>query len=171
MAKSLFLDFESDIESLETKIEELRELELSADKQKLVCIEDDIARLQAKSDELLKRIYAQLTPWQQSLVARHPNRPYTLDYVREIFTDFHELHGDRAFADDEAIVGGLARLADMSVVVIGHQKGRSLRERTRRNFGMPQHGGIMSFMMINVINLRVPLIFKRQKKHWKMNML
>ena len=141
MTKSVFLDFERDIEALETKIEELRELELDAEQHKAVSITGEINQLEAKAGEMLKKVYADLTPWQISQVARHPNRPYTLDYIESIFTDFHELHGDRAYADDEAIVGGLARLADMNVVVIGHQKGRSLRERTRRNFGMARPEG------------------------------
>lgn len=141
MTKSVFLDFERDIEAFETKIEELRELELDAEQHKAVSITGEINQLEAKAGEMLKKVYADLTPWQISQVARHPNRPYTLDYIESIFTDFHELHGDRAYADDEAIVGGLARLADMNVVVIGHQKGRSLRERTRRNFGMARPEG------------------------------
>ena len=135
MAKKVFLEFEHDIEVLEKKIDELRELTETESKSG-VSVESEIASLEAKGNELVKKIYASLTPWQCSLVARHPARPYTLDYIDEIFTDFHELHGDRAFADDQAIVGGLARLADMNVVVIGHQKGRTLKERTQRNFGM-----------------------------------
>lgn len=141
MTKSVFLEFERDIEALETKIEELRELELDAEQHKAVSITAEINQLEAKANEMLKKVYADLTPWQMAQVARHPNRPYTLDYIDAMFTDFHELHGDRAYADDEAIVGGLARLADMNVVVIGHQKGRSLRERTRRNFGMARPEG------------------------------
>ena len=140
MAKKVFLEFERDIEALEKKIDELRELNETESKSG-VSVESEIASLEQKEDELVKKIYASLTPWQCSLVARHPQRPYTLDYINAIFTDFHELHGDRAFADDQAIVGGLARLADINVVVIGHQKGRTLRERTERNFGMAKPEG------------------------------
>lgn len=142
MAKRVFLEFEHDIEAFACKILELKELaEETAESAKAVSIDKEIGQLEVKAGELLKKIYADLTPWQMSLVARHPNRPYTLDYIESIFTDFHELHGDRAFADDPAIVGGLARLADMNVVVIGNQKGRTLRERTRRNFGMARPEG------------------------------
>ena len=140
MAKKVFLEFERDIEALEKKIDELRELNETESKSG-VSVVSEIASLEQKEDELVKKIYASLTPWQCSLVARHPQRPYTLDYIDAIFTDFHELHGDRAFADDQAIVGGLARLADINVVVIGHQKGRTLRERTQRNFGMAKPEG------------------------------
>ena len=140
MAKKVFLEFEHDIEALEKKIDDLRELDES-EAGHAVSVASEIASLQAKEDELVKKIYAELTPWQCSLVARHPQRPYTLDYIAAIFTDFHELHGDRAFADDEAIVGGLARLADINVVVIGNQKGRTLKERSRRNFGMAKPEG------------------------------
>lgn len=142
MAKNVFLEFESDIEALEGKIAELRELEEStADHEQRVSVDKEIQQLQKKATQLVKKVYADLTPWQISQVARHPNRPYTLDYIESIFTDFHELHGDRAFADDKAIVGGLARLANMNVVVIGHQKGRTLKERTERNFGMARPEG------------------------------
>lgn len=142
MTKQFFLEFEKDIEALETKIEELETLaEETSDKSKSVSIDAEIASLKKKSRELLKKTYANLTPWQISQVARHPNRPYTLDYIQNVFTDFHELHGDRMFGDDAAIVGGLARLADMDVMVIGHQKGRTLKERTERNFGMPRPEG------------------------------
>ncbi len=142
MAKRVFLEFEQDIEAFEKKIDELKELaENTSEGAAAVSIDAEISQLEAKSRELLKKVYADLTPWQMSLVARHPNRPYTLDYIDMMFTDFQELHGDRAFADDEAIVGGLARLADMNVVVIGNQKGRTLRERTRRNFGMARPEG------------------------------
>lgn len=140
MAKKVFLEFEHDIEALEKKIDDLRELDESGT-HNAVSVASEIASLEAKANDLVKKIYASLTPWQCSLVARHPQRPYTLDYVDAIFTNFHELHGDRAYADDEAIVGGLARLADINCVVIGHQKGRTLRERTRRNFGMAKPEG------------------------------
>lgn len=142
MTKQVFLDFEKDIEALETKIEELESLaEETSDKNKSVSIDAEISSLKKKSRELLKKTYAKLTPWQIAQVARHPNRPYTLDYIQNVFTDFHELHGDRMFGDDAAIVGGLARLADIDVMVIGHQKGRTLKERTERNFGMPRPEG------------------------------
>ena len=140
MSKRVFLDFERDVESLETKIEELKSSEEATGGHD-VSIDEEIERLEVKAVERLKKLYADLTPWQASLVARHPARPYTLDYLAAAFTDFHELHGDRLFADDEAIVGGLARIADMNVMVIGHQKGRDLKERTRRNFGMPRPEG------------------------------
>ena len=127
MAKRVFLEFEHDIEAFEKKVDELRELaENTSESAVAVSIDAEVAQLENKSRELLKKVYADLTPWQMSLVARHPNRPYTLDYIDMMFTDFQELHGDRAFADDEAIVGGLARLADMNVIVIGNQKGRTL---------------------------------------------
>jgi acetyl-CoA carboxylase carboxyl transferase subunit alpha len=106
-----------------------------------VDISDEISRLQQKSQTLAKEIYGKLTPWQTALVARHPQRPYTMDYVREIFTDFHELHGDRMFADDQSIIGGLARFNGTSCMVIGHQKGRDTKERAMRNFGMPRPEG------------------------------
>ncbi len=135
--KTTFLDFEQPIAELEAKIEELRFVQDDS----ALDISEEIARLQAKSQALLKDIYAKLTPWQVSQLARHPQRPYTLDYVSEIFTDFHELHGDRVFADDLAIVGGLARFNGQAVMVIGHQKGRDTKERALRNFGMPRPEG------------------------------
>jgi acetyl-CoA carboxylase carboxyl transferase subunit alpha len=106
-----------------------------------VDISEEISRLDAKSDQLTKEIYAKLTPWQMTQIARHPQRPYTLDYVNELFTDFHELHGDRSFADDLSIVGGLARFNGQACMVIGHQKGRDTKERTQRNFGMSRPEG------------------------------
>jgi acetyl-CoA carboxylase carboxyl transferase subunit alpha len=135
--KTTFLDFEQPIAELEAKIEELRFVQDDS----ALDISEEIARLQAKSQALLKDIYAKLTPWQVSQLARHPQRPYTLDYIAEILTDFHELHGDRVFADDLAIVGGLARLNGQAVMVIGHQKGRDTKERALRNFGMPRPEG------------------------------
>jgi acetyl-CoA carboxylase carboxyl transferase subunit alpha len=135
--KISFLDFEQLIADLESKIEDLRfDQDDSA-----VDIADEIERLQKKSAQLTKDIYAKLTPWQISQVARHPQRPYTLDYLSLIFTDFEELHGDRAFADDHAIVGGLARFNGQPVMVIGHQKGRDTKEKILRNFGMPRPEG------------------------------
>ena len=135
--KISFLDFEQLIADLESKIEDLRfDQDDSA-----VDIAEEIERLQKKSAQLTKDIYGKLTPWQISQVARHPQRPYTLDYLSLIFTDFEELHGDRAFADDHAIVGGLARFNGQPVMVIGHQKGRDTKEKILRNFGMPRPEG------------------------------
>ena len=135
--KTSFLDFEQSIADLEAKIEQLRFVQDDS----AVDISEEIGRLEKKSAQLTKDIYAKLTPWQISQVARHPQRPYTLDYVQHIFTDFEELHGDRAFADDHASVGGLARFNGQAVVVIGHQKGRDTKEKIYRNFGMPRPEG------------------------------
>jgi len=132
-----FLDFEQPIAELEAKIEELRHVTSESE----VNIQDEINRLQAKSRQLTTSIFASLTPWQITQLARHPHRPYTLDYLNSIFNDFNELHGDRMFADDLAIVGGLARLDNRAVMVIGHQKGRDTKERVRRNYGMPKPEG------------------------------
>lgn len=140
MAKQVFLDFEKQIEELQSKIDELNEMQ-EKDEGKKIDLSSEIEQLQHKTEELLKETYAELTPWQTSLVARHPQRPYMLDYVNMVFTDFHELHGDRAYADDTSIVGGLARLAGQPVVVIGHQKGRDTKERMMRNFGMSRPEG------------------------------
>lgn len=135
--KTTFLDFEQPIADLEAKIEELRFVQDDS----AVDISEEIARLQKKSNTLTKDIYAKLSSWQVALVARHPQRPYTLDYINGIFENFEELHGDRAFADDNAIVGGLAKLNGESCVVIGHQKGRDTKEKLLRNFGMPRPEG------------------------------
>ena len=135
--RQIFLDFEQPIADLESKIEELRLVQSDS----AVDISEEIARLKKKSDELTKDTYAKLEPWQVVKVARHAQRPYTLDYIDLIFTDFHELHGDRAFADDAAIVGGLARFEGQPCMVIGHQKGRDTKERGLRNFGMPRPEG------------------------------
>jgi acetyl-CoA carboxylase carboxyl transferase subunit alpha len=135
--KTSFLDFEQSIADLEAKIEELRFVQDDS----AVDISDEIDRLGKKGAQLTKDIYAKLTPWQVSQVARHPQRPYTLDYLSLIFTDFEELHGDRAFADDHAIVGGLARFNGQPVMVIGHQKGRDTKDKIYRNFGMPRPEG------------------------------
>jgi acetyl-CoA carboxylase carboxyl transferase subunit alpha len=132
-----FLEFEQPIAELEAKIEELR---LVGDDNR-INIGEEIERLQTKSHSLTESIFSSLTPWQISQLARHPQRPYTLDYVTAVFDDFHELHGDRTYADDRAIVGGLARLDGRSVVVIGHQKGRDTKEKLFRNFGMPRPEG------------------------------
>ncbi|MBL8517719.1 MAG: acetyl-CoA carboxylase carboxyltransferase subunit alpha [Betaproteobacteria bacterium] len=137
MSKTNFLDFEQPIAELETKIEELRFVQDDS----AVDISQEIERLSKKSQTLTKDIYAKLTPWQISQVARHPQRPYTLDYVQVMFSDFEELHGDRHYADDPAIVGGLARFNGQSCMVIGHQKGRDTKERQFRNFGMPRPEG------------------------------
>ena len=137
MSKRHFLDFEQPIAELETKIDELRYVQ----NESAVDISEEIDRLGQKSQQLTKEIYARLTPWQVTQIARHPQRPYTLDYVAEIFTDFQELHGDRAFADDPSIVGGLARFNGQACMVLGHQKGRDTKERAARNFGMPRPEG------------------------------
>ena len=132
-----FLDFEQPIAELEAKIEELRYVGDDTE----INIGDEIIRLQDKCRSLTESIFSKLSPWQTSQLARHPQRPYTLDYIDRIFTDFQELHGDRAFADDYAIVGGMARLNGRPVMVIGHQKGRDTKEKIRRNFGMPRPEG------------------------------
>ncbi|MDE2584705.1 MAG: acetyl-CoA carboxylase carboxyltransferase subunit alpha, partial [Betaproteobacteria bacterium] len=135
--KTTFLDFEQPIAELENKIEELRFMQDDS----AVDISEEISRLEKKSQGLTKDIYAKLSPWQVAQVARHPQRPYTLDYLSRIFTDFEELHGDRSFADDKAIIGGLARFNGQPCVVIGHQKGRDTKEKIFRNFGMPRPEG------------------------------
>ena len=135
--KTTFLEFEQAIGELETKIEELRYVQDDS----ALDISEEIERLQKKSQALTREIYGKLNAWQIAQVARHPNRPYTLDYVAGIFSGFEELHGDRAYADDPAIVGGLARLNDQPVMVIGHQKGRDTKEKILRNFGMPRAEG------------------------------
>src|SRR5215468_3228431 len=132
-----FLDFEQPIAELEAKIEELKHVTSESE----VNILEEINRLQAKSRQLTTSIFANLTPWQITQLARHPHRPYTLDYVQSIFSDFNELHGDRMYSDDLAIVGGLGRLDDRPVMIIGHQKGRDTKERVRRNYGMPKPEG------------------------------
>jgi len=132
-----YLDFEQPIAELEAKIRELRLV--GTDNE--LNISEEIQNLQGKSTKLTEKIYASLSSWQISQVARHPLRPYTLDFLRHIFTDFDELHGDRLFADDLAIIGGLARIEDRPVMVIGHQKGRGTKEKVRHNFGMPRPEG------------------------------
>ena len=151
-----YLDFEQSIADLEAKIEALR----FADKGGTININDEIDKLRAKSRKLTESIFHALTPWQISQLARHPLRPYTLDYVARVFTDFEELHGDRAFADDPAIVGGLARLEGRPVVVIGQQKGRDTREKVRRNFGMPRPEGYRKALRLMRLaeRFRLPLI-------------
>ena len=135
--KTSFLEFEQPIADLEAKIEELRYVQDDS----ALDISEEIDRLQQKNQTMTKEIYSKLTAWQISQVARHPQRPYTLDYIQGMFTDFEELHGDRAYADDPAIVGGLARFEDQPVMVVGHQKGRDVKERQYRNFGMPRPEG------------------------------
>lgn len=132
-----YLDFEQPIAELQDKIHELRLV--GADNK--LNISEEIARLQEKSQKLTEKIFSNLTPWQISMLARHPQRPYTEDYIRYIFTDFDELHGDRLYADDPALIGGVARLDGKPVMLIGHQRGRSTAEKVKRNFGMPKPEG------------------------------
>ncbi|MEK7206822.1 MAG: acetyl-CoA carboxylase carboxyltransferase subunit alpha, partial [Pseudomonadota bacterium] len=139
-----YLDFEQSIADLEAKIEALHFAGKGGD----INLNEEINKLRVKSRKLTESIFTSLTPWQISQLARHPLRPYTLDYVAQTFTDFEELHGDRVFADDPAIVGGLARLDGRPVVVIGHQKGRDTREKVRRNFGMPRPEGYRKAMRL-----------------------
>jgi len=132
-----YLDFEQPIAELEVRIEELRLVGSDND----LNIADEISKLETKSGELTKSIFSDLGAWQVAQLARHPQRPYTLDYINGIFDDFDELHGDRHYADDAAIVGGIARLDDQPVMIIGHQKGRAVKEKVARNFGMPRPEG------------------------------
>jgi len=142
--RNTFLEFEQPLAELENKIEQLRYVQADS----AVDISDEIGRLQQKSQTLAKEIYGKLTSYQTTLVARHPQRPYTMDYVREMFTDFHELHGDRMYADDQSIVGGMARFNGMPCMVLGHQKGRDTKERAMRNFGMPRPEGYRKAMRL-----------------------
>ena len=135
---SLFLDFEQPIAELQAQIDELRHV---SEHNSAVDLNEDIRRLEKKNEELTKKIFGDLGAWQVSQMARHPQRPYTLDYIEHIFTDFDELAGDRAYADDKAIVGGIARLDGEPVMIIGHQKGRETKEKIKRNFGMPRPEG------------------------------
>ncbi len=137
MSKKHFLEFEQPIAELETKIEELRYVQ----SESAVDISEEIDRLSKKSQQLTKEVYSNVAPWQVYQIARHPQRPQTLDYCSEVFTEFQELHGDRHFADDAAIVGGLARFNGQACMVIGHQRGSDAKERTLRNFGMPRPEG------------------------------
>lgn len=139
-----FLDFEQPIAELEAKIEELKFIDNDAD----LNVGEEISRLQKRSNELTESIFSTLTSWQISKVARHPHRPYTLDYVERIFTEFNELHGDRSFADDPAIVAGIGRLEGRPVAIIGQQKGRSTQDRIYRNYGMPKPEGYRKAMRI-----------------------
>jgi acetyl-CoA carboxylase carboxyl transferase subunit alpha len=151
-----FLDFEQPIAELEAKIDELRFV--SSDEE--VNVGEEIARLRAKSRALTTSIFANLTPWQVAQLARHPQRPYTLDYAASIFDEFHELHGDRMYADDYAIVGGPARLDGRPVMLIGHQKGRDTKERVRRNYGMPRPEGYRKALRLMKLaeRFRLPIV-------------
>jgi acetyl-CoA carboxylase carboxyl transferase subunit alpha len=151
-----FLEFEQPIAELEAKIEELKFL--GSDPS--VNLNEEIKRLQTKSRALTTSIFASLTPWQITQLARHPQRPYTLDYVSMIFTDWHELHGDRMYGDDLAIVGGMARLEGTPVMLIGHQKGRDTKERVRRNYGMPKPEGYRKALRLMRMaeRFRIPVI-------------
>ena len=132
-----FLEFEQPIAEMQAKIEELRMMGNDSP----IDIQDEIARLEAKSEALTTSIFSRLTPWQTAQLARHPLRPYTLDYIEQIVDDFQELHGDRSFADDPSIVAGIGRLAGKPLMLIGHQKGRNTQQKIRRNFGMPRPEG------------------------------
>ena len=132
-----FLDYEQPIAELEAKIDELRYMSNDSD----LNITEEIQKLKEKSESLTKSIFASLTPWQITQMARHPQRPYTLDYIKLLLTDFEELHGDRTYADDAALVAGIGRLNGRPVVAIGHQKGRDTKEKVARNFGMPRPEG------------------------------
>ena len=151
-----FLDFEQPIAELEAKIDELKFV--SSDSE--VNIGEEIARLRAKSRSLTTSIFSNLSQWQIAQLARHPQRPYTLDYISAILTDFQELHGDRMYADDHAIVGGPARLEGKPVMIIGHQKGRDTKERVRRNYGMPKPEGYRKALRLMKMaeRFRMPLI-------------
>ena len=139
-----FLDFEQPIAELDAKIEELRYVGDDSE----ININEEIIRLQKRSDDLIESIFSSLSAWQYSQVARHPQRPYTLDYIERIFTDFEELHGERSFADDPAIVCGIARLEGIPVAIIGHQKGRDTNDRIYRNYGMPKPEGYRKALRI-----------------------
>jgi acetyl-CoA carboxylase carboxyl transferase subunit alpha len=151
-----FLDFEQPIAELEAKIDELKFLGADAE----INIGEEISRLKARSRTLTASIFSNLTPWQITQIARHPQRPYTLDYIGHVFTDFQELHGDRMYGDDMAIVGGLARLDGRAVMIIGHQKGRDTKERVRRNYGMPKPEGYRKALRLMKMaeRFRLPLI-------------
>ena len=151
-----FLDFEQPIAELEAKIEELKHV--TADSK--INLQDELSKLQAKNRQLTSSIFANLSPWQITQLARHPQRPYSLDYLASVLTDFQELHGDRMFGDDLAIVAGLARLAGRPVMVIGHQKGRDTKERVRRNYGMPKPEGYRKALRLMRLaeRFRLPLI-------------
>ncbi len=151
-----FLDFEQPIAELEAKIEELRNVEFDND----INISDALKQLEEKSQALTEAIFSDLNDWQISQLSRHPGRPYTLDYIQHMFSDFHELHGDRGYADDPAIVCGLARLGGKAVMVIGHQKGRDTKEKIYRNFGMPRPEGYRKALRIMKLaeRFKLPII-------------
>jgi acetyl-CoA carboxylase carboxyl transferase subunit alpha len=151
-----FLEFEQPIAELEAKIEELKFLGTDAS----VNISEEIKRLQTKSRALTTSIFANLSPWQITQLARHPQRPYTLDYISMLFTDWHELHGDRMYGDDLAIVGGLARFEGLPVMIIGEQKGRDTKERVRRNYGMPKPEGYRKALRLMKLaeRFRIPIV-------------
>lgn len=151
-----YLEFEQPIAELEAKIEELRLVGSGTD----VNISEEIRKLEEKNTALTESIFKDLTPWQISQLARHPRRPYTLDYIRRLFTDFDELHGDRSFGDDTALIGGLARLDDRPVMVIGHQKGREVKEKVHRNFGMPKPEGYRKALRLMEMaeRFRIPVL-------------
>lgn len=154
---SLFLDFEQPIAELQAQIDELRHV---SEHNSAVDLSEDIRRLEKKNEELTKKIFGDLGAWQVSQMARHPQRPYTLDYIEHIFTDFDELAGDRAYADDKAIVGGIARLDGEPVMVIGHQKGRETKEKIKRNFGMPRPEGYRKALRLMAMaeRFKMPII-------------
>jgi acetyl-CoA carboxylase carboxyl transferase subunit alpha len=155
MSKRHFLDFEQPIADLESKIDELRYVQ----NESAVDISEEIDRLSQKSQQLTRDIYSSLSPWQVTQIARHAQRPYTLDYIEELFTDFQELHGDRTFADDQSIVGGLARFNGQACMVLGHQKGRDTKERGLRNFGMSRPEGYRKALRLMKLaeKFRLPL--------------
>lgn len=134
-----YLDFEQPIAELEAKIESLSSTEQNSSYD--IDIAEEIEKLKVKSKTLTQQVFSKLTAWQMAQIARHPQRPYTLDYIEHVFTDFDELHGDRKFADDLSVVGGIARLENQPVMIIGHQKGRDVKDKVRRNFGMPKPEG------------------------------
>src|SRR5436190_8048669 len=154
--KTNFLEFEQPIAELETKIEELR----YAQDDSAVDISDEIQRLTKRSQALTKDVYGKLSPWQVAQVARHPQRPYTLDYVQMLFTHFEEMHGDRTFSDDAAIVAGLARFNGEPCVIVGHQKGRDTKEKIARNFGMPKPEGYRKALRLMKLaeKFRLPVV-------------
>ena len=135
---NIYLDFEKPLQNLELKIEELKRL---TDTDGSVDIKEEISRLEKKAGKLKKEIFDKLSPWQETQIARHPERPYTLDYINEIVQDFEELHGDRKFSDDPSIVGGFGRIEEQPFLIIGHQKGRGTKDRITRNFGQPHPEG------------------------------
>ena len=152
-----FLDFEQPIAELEAKIDELQYLGEGSTE---INAAEEIARLRSKSQALTRSLFANLTPWQVAQLARHPQRPYTLDYIPQLFTDFDELHGDRMYADDAAIVGGPARLAGRPIMLIGQQKGRDTKERVRRNYGMPKPEGYRKALRLMKLaeRFRMPVV-------------